>query len=101
MTRLRPSTTMTYMETNQELMDLLSENGFERSARDVKVWTNGQSVLIVRDAMPELENGATVRLVLYPMHPLSELHQKLQEFAARRPQYAYVRTFNNPLTFRA
>ncbi len=95
MTPLLLSTTMTYMETQQELTDLLAENGFERSASDSNVFYNGRSLVLMKAAMPELEFGATVRLVLYPMHPLSDLHQKLQEFAARRPQYAYVRTFTN------
>ena len=101
MTRLRPSTTMTYMETNQELMDMLNEYGFKKGPHDGDVYYCGASFFLVKAAMPELENGATVRLVLYPMHQLGELHQKLQEFAAHRPKYAYVRTFNNPLTFRA
>lgn len=92
---------MTYMETNQELMNLLLEYGFERSARDSNVFHNGRSLVLVEAAMPELEFGATVRLVLYPMHSMDGLHEKLQDFAAHRPKYAYVRTFNNPLTFRA
>lgn len=101
MTRLRPSTTMTYMETNQELMDMLNEYGFKKGPHDGDVYYCGASFFLVEAAMPELEFGATVRLVLYPMHPLGELHEKLQDFAAHRPKYAYVRTFNNPLTFRA
>ena len=89
------------METNQELMDLLDEYGFKKGPHDGDVYYCGASFFLVEPAMPELEFGATVRLVLYPMHQLGELHQKLQAFAASRSAFAYVRTFNNPLTFRA